>query len=224
MAETPALEIARAYRDDVPQYAAINADRSFAEPLLDRLVARLPVGGTVVDLGCGPGWETESLERRGLHAVGVDVTTEFLGFAARAHPADYLAADFLHLPFGGAVVDGAWACSSLVHVPWSFIDEALREVRRILRPGGSFFASMQAGSVEGSLASSTFPGKRFHYAYYEPYDWRARLEAAGFTVAWENYHEAAAEHCNPGAHGWIETIAIRPFLSAPSPAARASAG
>src|SRR3546814_17129778 len=67
---------------------------------------------------------------------------------------------------------------------------------------------MQAGSVEGALGSRTFPGETFHYAYYEPPEWRMRLTRAGFEVLDANYHESGADHCNPGAHGWIETLAV----------------
>jgi len=206
-----------AYGAKVGEYADFNRDRSFAEPLLDRLGALLRHGATVADLGCGPGWETEALERRGYRVIGLDVTPEFLALAAREHPATgYLVGEFCALPFGDDVLDGAWACSSLVHVPWAHIDEALAEIARVLRPGGAFFASMQAGSTEGLLASRTFPGERFHYAYYAPEDWRARLERAGFVVDWLNYHEAAPEHCNPGAHGWIESVARVQLRSAPT--------
>lgn len=167
---------AAAYGAKVGEYAAFNRDRGFAEPLLDRLGASLHPGATVADLGCGPGWETEALESRGYRAIGLDVTPQFLVLAAREHPASgYLVGEFGALPFGDGVLDGVWACSSLVHVPWARIDDALAEIARVLRPGGAFFASMQAGSTEGLVASRTFPGERFHYANYEPDDWRVRL-------------------------------------------------
>jgi ubiquinone/menaquinone biosynthesis C-methylase UbiE len=205
-----AIAIGRAYTGVAPVYAQINDDRSFAEPLLGRLAERLPAGAIVADLGCGPGWETEALTRRGFRAVGVDLTADFLRYAAGAHPAaGYVAGDFLALPFASSMLDGVWACSSLVHVPWRDIDAALAEVARVLRPGGAFFASMQAGRVEGPLASRTFPDKTFHYAYYEPDEWRTRLVRAGFEVGWFNTHDEPPEHCNPGAHGWIESLALR---------------
>lgn len=174
MSEPVAVAIAHAYRDHVDEYAQVNADRSFATPLLDRLAELVPGGGVVGDLGCGPGWETGALASRGFRAVGLDVTPAFLAHAARSHPATgYLAGDFLTLPFRDGTLDGAWACSSLVHVPWLSIGSALAEVARVLRNGGAFLSTMQAGSVEGPLGSRTFPGKLFHYAYYEPDDWRA---------------------------------------------------
>lgn len=198
---------AAAYGSNVGEYAAFNRDRTFAEPLLHRLGALLRSGAVVADLGCGPGWETEALERRGFRAIGLDVTPEFLAFAAREHPASgYLVGEFLALPFGDGALDGVWACSSLVHIPRARLDEALAEIARVLRPGGAFLASMQAGSTEGWIASRTFPGERFYYAYYHPEDWRARLERAGFAVDWLNYHEAAQGHLSPGAHGWTESL------------------
>ncbi len=202
-----AVAITRAYAGDAAAYAAFNADRSFAEPLLDLLAAALPPGGAVVDLGCGPGWETAALARRGLRALGLDLTRDFVAFAAREHPAaGCVQGDFLALPFADGALDGAWACSSLVHLPSARVDDALAEIRRVLRPGGAFFASMQAGATEGEIPSVSFPGKRYHYAFYDPADWRARLERAGFAVLSWNEHPGTT---NPGATGWIESLVRR---------------
>jgi hypothetical protein len=66
---------------------------------------------------------------------------------------------------------------------------------------------MQAGTTEGLVASQSLAGKRLHYAYYQPEDWRARLEIAGFAVDSVDYRVTSSEHCNPGATGWIESLA-----------------
>ena len=205
-----ATRIARAYHGHAPEYAAINDDRSFAEPLLDALASHLPRAGIVADLGCGPGWETEALARRGLRAVGVDVTPDFLAFAARAHPAaGYVRGDFLALPFPGGALDGAWACSSLVHLSWARIDAALREIRRVLRPGGAFFASMQAGLIEGELPSATFPGERFHYAYYEPDDGTRACGRRGSSSSRWTTTAAPSRTATPAPTAGFESLAVR---------------
>lgn len=66
---------------------------------------------------------------------------------------------------------------------------------------------MQAGTTEGAVSSQSIPGMQLHYAYYEPDEWHHRLARAGFVVDDLRFHGNAPEHCNPGAHGWIETVA-----------------
>lgn len=203
-----ALDTARSYARHIDDYVEVTADRTFAGPLLNALSALLPPAATVVDLGCGPGWETGALEDRGFRAIGLDVTRSFLVQASGAHVASgYVVGDFLALPFADGAVDGTWASSSLVHLPWARIDSALREIARVLRSGGVFFASMQSGTVELLRESDGMPGAMFHYAYYQIEDWQKRLEAAGFEVLSLNQHGAGIDA--PGRHGWIESLAAR---------------
>ena len=73
----------RAYEADHERYAAVNADRSSVAPMLEALAAGLEPGDLVVDLGCGPGWETGALTDRGFRVVAFDITAEMLRVTAR---------------------------------------------------------------------------------------------------------------------------------------------
>ena len=112
-----------------------------------RAVAELaaPRGGTVLDLCCGTGDLVFHLLRSdpALRVTGVDFTAPMLdGARARARSADpagratFVEGDVTALPFADASFDGATMGLSLRNV----VDlvGALREARRILRPGTRF--------------------------------------------------------------------------------------
>ena len=94
-------------------------------------------GMRVLDLGTGVGAMAGQLHRRfpGIQLVGVDRNPQQLAEARRLHPeATYVQADAARLPFPDASferVHGSWL---LEHVPHPV--EVLREVRRVLAPGG----------------------------------------------------------------------------------------
>lgn len=101
--------------------------------------------GTAVDLGCGPGDMVINLARRApeLHVTGVDLSDEMLTQAeARAHRAGlggriaFRKGDVADIPFPDASLDLVVSTLSLHH--WSNPVAVLKEIARVLRPGGAF--------------------------------------------------------------------------------------
>src|SRR4051812_7787400 len=84
----------RAFYDAVASdYAAHFRDALAARPL-DRAVlaafaetVRAGGGGTVADLGCGPGGVTAHLHTLGLSVFGVDLSPRMVALARKTHPA-----------------------------------------------------------------------------------------------------------------------------------------
>ena len=110
----------------------------------ERLRTRVPRDVPLLDLGCGYGRLTGELAALGYHrAVGVDGAAGMLRRARADAPGLRLvAADGQQLPFGDAVFGAALLVSVMTCVP----DEAdlralLRELRRVLAPGGVLFVS-----------------------------------------------------------------------------------
>lgn len=88
----------------------------------------------VADVGAGTGKLTGSLVGRGLDVVAVEPDPGMLHVLRRQHPtATALQAGAEHLPLDDASVDAV-----LVATAWHWFRhaEAVREVRRVLRPGG----------------------------------------------------------------------------------------
>lgn len=106
----------------------------------------------VADVGCGNGFDLRQLvpDRRCHHAVGVDLSAGMLRSLAPLVDSGRLSliqADAQRLPLADASVDVAMAMHMLYHV--ADIPAAVRELRRIVKPGGTVLAST---NVSGTLA------------------------------------------------------------------------
>jgi SAM-dependent methyltransferase len=100
--------------------------------------AGLPAEGVALDVGCGSGQTMAWLRSLypGWRYVGLDVAAEGLR-AARAIDEDVLQASALALPFPAGSADLVVTLDVVQHLPFPDGDlAALREMRRVLRPGG----------------------------------------------------------------------------------------
>lgn len=106
-----------------------------------RALRALPIRrGRVLDLGCAFGFATRMLRRRGYETVGVDGSATYIEQARQADPTgDYLAADVAHVPLPDASFDAVLFLDVLEHVPNE--REAIREIARMLKPGGALVLS-----------------------------------------------------------------------------------
>ena len=99
-------------------------------------------GDSVVDIGCGPGVAVRYAARLGATVTGVDPAPVMLRVARlltrRSAKVRYVkgAAEAIPLPEGSVSV--VWSIATVHH--WSDIDAGLREVRRVLVPGGRLVA------------------------------------------------------------------------------------
>jgi 2-polyprenyl-6-hydroxyphenyl methylase/3-demethylubiquinone-9 3-methyltransferase len=96
-------------------------------------------GKTVLDLGCGGGFMSEALARKGATVIGVD-PSEAAIHAAQDHAVkhaleiDYKAGSGENIPLADHCVDCVVCVDVLEHV--AELDRVLDEVQRVLKPGG----------------------------------------------------------------------------------------
>lgn len=178
------------------EYASRHVDRTGIMDQFDRFCDRLD-DGPVLDVGCGPGWETAELARRGYRTLGIDVSRELLRHAY-THLEDVLSAssfldaslaamDMRSLGLPADAFGGIWACASVHHVSRDATPRVLDEFARILRQGGMLAVSVKRG--EGTTTGDAYPEDERHFTCYQPDELESVLRTAGF----ETEHVDASE-------------------------------
>ena len=147
-------------------------------------------GSRLLDIGCGIGGASRLFaQERGCRVTGIDLTEDYVStataLAARvglADRVDYRQASAVALPFEAAVFDGAY----MRHVGMNVEDKPrlFAEVRRILKPGGTFaIFDVMRGEGEGELAFPVPWAADADTSFVaRPADYRRALDASGFQV------------------------------------------
>ena len=96
---------------------------------------RFRAGERLLEIGCGTGLFTEMvLAATGATIVGTDISPELIEEATKRLPGvTFQVENALHLSFAAGAFDAVYGSSILHHLE---IDQALREILRVLRPGG----------------------------------------------------------------------------------------
>jgi ubiquinone/menaquinone biosynthesis C-methylase UbiE len=172
-----------AYDQIAGMYAAqqVDRERSFAD-LRAAFAARLPRGADIADLGCGPADDGALFAQAGHRVVGIDRSAGMLAYAARALSGLVAQADLRRLPVASQSIDGIWCCAALLHVPHDQTVEALREMRRVLRPDGSLVLVTAAGQGARLEPVPYDPGTQRWFFYREPAQLEKQLSDAGLRV------------------------------------------
>jgi SAM-dependent methyltransferase len=148
-----------------------------------------PPGAMTVDIGCGEGRLTRHLRGLGHNIVGVDASPSLVAAAREADPSiDIRLADAAALPIDDASVDLAIAFMSLQDLV--AMPAAVREVARILAPGGRFCMAIvhpinSAGRFETTAADANFV---IRGNYLQPFDYADKVERDGLSMTFHSRH------------------------------------
>jgi len=114
--------------------------------LLERFAASVRDAGVVCDLGCGPGQVARYLQGCGLQVCGVDLSLGMIEQARELNPGiEFSLGDMRALKVADNTWAGIAAFYAIVNLPRDDVVRALREMMRVLRPGGRILLSFHIG-------------------------------------------------------------------------------
>ena len=130
----------------------------FRKVLLDR-IGLDPASVALLDVGCGGGLLSERFASLGCTVTGIDRSVPSLA-AARIHAEksgltiDYLEGSAESLPFDERRFDVVCCCDVLEHV--DDLEVVVREISRVLKPGGVFFFDTINRTLRSKLVAIKF--------------------------------------------------------------------
>ncbi len=136
----------RFYAAEADAYTSRGVKPSYRR--LETFMSMLPAGGTVLELGCGAGQDSELMISQGFDVSPTDGTPEIAKAAEKRLGRPVATLLFNDLDEVGTF-DGIWANACLLHVPRLDLPGIILRVHTALKAGGVFFASFKAGSAEG---------------------------------------------------------------------------
>jgi len=176
--------------DAFDEWAADGRDQGMEERhwhTAKHALERMPVedGDVVLDLGCGSGYAARALRE----AAGAGRAYGLDGSVRMAHNAStytddprvgFMVGDFQSLPFEADSVDHAFSMEAIYYAGDPV--DALAELRRVLRPGGTFYCAVDY------VADNPHTDEWDEYVDIEMTRWsrteyREAFRAAGFHVA-----------------------------------------
>jgi ubiquinone/menaquinone biosynthesis C-methylase UbiE len=154
--------------------------RRFVEPL----VAQATAGHRprILDCGCGTGHNLVMLGRHGT-VYGIDLTWAGLQYARGTGQKSIARATVARLPFGDASFGLVTSFDVLYALPDDVERDAIREMFRVLEPGGTAIVNVAAlEALKGNHSVLSAEIRR-----YSRQDLTRKLESAGFRVARATY-------------------------------------
>lgn len=153
----------------------------------DLFKALLPEG-KLIEIGCGPGRDAETLVELGYDYTGSDPSSGLLAVARKRLPNQkFLQVPVYDLAFPASFrFDGFWAAASLLHVPRERISEALQKISALVRSDGIGFIAIKGGSGTSRVEDTIGEGEDRHrivrhYVFYRADEFETLLVGAGFA-------------------------------------------
>ena len=171
-----AVEYAEKFKDEMD-------DKPFDRDCLDRLAREVGNLGPICDMGCGPGQIARYLHRQGVDTLGVDLSPRMVAEAQRLNPeVHFHQGDMLALPDEDNSWGGIAAFYCIIHIPREQVIDALREMKRALKPGGLLLVTFHIGQEIKHLDEWWEKSVNLDFAFYLPEEMEAWLKEAGYEL------------------------------------------
>lgn len=135
------------YNKNARKFTDGTVNVNFTE-IQDLFLAYVPVGGKILDYGCGSGRDTKYFLNKGYNVDAIDGSEELCKIAG-----NYTGISVKKMMFEELdcieVYDGIWACASILHVANKKLPTILRKMTDAVKNGGVMYTSFKYGEFEG---------------------------------------------------------------------------
>ena len=178
-------------RESYDELAATYTERIFSElagkpldrHLLNRFAEDVRGHGLVADLGCGPGHVARYLHDQGVRMLGIDLSPRMIDSARQRSPdIEFRVGDMRTLDLPDGALAGIVALYSLIHIGEPEMGATLRELRRVLAPGGLLLVAFHVGEETVHRDELWGHPVSLDFRFLMPSPLVARLVEAGFVV------------------------------------------
>lgn len=112
-----------------------------------RFLSRVPLSGTILDLGCGSGRDSRFFIQQGYKVVAIDKSPTLAKLASEYIGQEVLVRSFSELEYP-ETFDGVWASASLLHCARSDVPSILQRIVAAMKRGGALYMSFKYGNTE----------------------------------------------------------------------------
>ncbi len=150
---------------------------------LDRFVADLPAGASILDVGCGSGWPIgAALLERGFQLTGVDASPGLIAHAQATLPTGVWSVGDMREILPPGPFDGVLAWHSLFHLSPDDQKKVLPKLAASVAEGGRLMFT--SGQAHGETIGD-WRGEPLYHASLNPEAYRALLAEAGLRVEYD---------------------------------------
>ena len=168
-------QLAKEYDDETTPFWEL-----FPRTFIDKF-AEL-TNGRIIDVGSGPGRDALILKQKGFDITCLDAS-EAMVKISQEKGLKSVVGNFNNIPFNNGSFDGAWAYTSLLHIPKSKIKQSLNEIRRVLKPQGILGLGLIEGDTEGYKETGGINLPRW-FSFYTKREVEKLLKEVNFEIVY----------------------------------------
>lgn len=171
------------YDKNAAEYYSANVGNAVSQKQLDEFFSLVNPPAHVLDLGCGPGFDTKTLTTK-YSVTGIELVKKFADIASFENPnAEIINADIITHELSPNKYKGIWSRDVLHHVPEEHLDNVFKKLFDSLVDGGILYTIVREG--EGEMYENEdkkYGHLRRFYHLFTVEELEQRAKKAGFSI------------------------------------------
>lgn len=158
--------------------------KEFDRKFLNDYLKYLKAGSVICSAGCGPCGHIENyISEKGFKVVGIDISEKCIGIAKEHYPEiQFEVGDFTKMKYEDEHFDGLISYYSIIDTPVQYLNEVLKEFKRVLKKDGYLLIVVKEGAKEGYEEDLLGIKTKIYYSLFTKEQIENALAKAGFEI------------------------------------------